>query len=168
MAKRERRKPPPGEFEDPLSNYEPTQFSDELEESLCEDPLTVISHGPVLAVTPQAPVRQAVEMMADDNVGSVVVVEDDKPVGIFSQRDVLLRVADQFEQIKDTPVGEMMTPNPTVAHRTDMPARVINIMATGGFRHVPIVNADGKLVGLIGARRIIHYLKQHFGGVSSI
>ena len=51
-----------------------------------------------------------------------------------------------------------MTPDPTVVFENDVPAKVINLMGTGHFRHIPVVDADGRLKGIIGGRRVTQYI----------
>lgn len=169
MAKRERRKPEPGEFVDPLSNYDPPVYADEMERSMCEDAVTVIDHKPFAAMVSQERISQVLSHMAQDNVACVVIVDHDaKPIGIFSERDVLNRVMDHYPEIAEHPIDEVMTHDPVVVHPTDSPARVLNVMVTGGFRHVPVVDADGHLVGVIGARRTTAYLQRYFPDIAGV
>lgn len=163
MAKRHRRPPEPGEFEDPLSNYDPPAFDDDFERSLCSDAATRIEHRPFLAVMDSETVGAALKMMAEKDIACIVVVNDAaEPIGIFSERDVLKRVAGSVGEAAEKPVSSVMTENPTVVYASDPPAKVLNVMVNGGFRHVPVVDADGKLMGVIGARRMIHYLQDQF------
>jgi len=82
---------------------------------------------------------------------------------VFSERDVLNKIADCFEQVKDQPVSQFMTPQPVVVHESDSSAKALNLMAVGGFRHVPLLDLDDKVVGVIGPRRITNYLKDRLG-----
>lgn len=169
MVKRERRKPAPGEFEDPLSNYDPPVYADELEESLCEDAVTAIEHQPFSAMRGEQTVREVLAHMSEENVACVVLVDDDnKPTGVFSERDVLNRVMDHYAELADHPVDEVMTHDPVVVYPTDTPARVLNVMVTGGFRHVPLVDADRRLIGVIGARRTTDYLQRYFTDIAGL
>ena len=163
MAKRERRKPVPGEFEDPLSNYDPQQFEDELERSLVEDSVTSIPHEDYLKLPASATVSDALEAMSEANDACVVVVDDDgKAVGIFSERDVLTRVACEGGDFHDKPLSDVMTAEPVVVHSDESPARVLNIMVTGGFRHMPVLDESDRVIGMIGARRLTAYLQNFF------
>lgn len=163
MAKRDRRPPEPGEFEDPLSNYDPPEFEDEFEKSLREDAVTRIDHRPFLSVPVGETVRSALAMMAERDVACLVVVNDAaQPIGIFSERDVLKRVSASFERMADQPVSAVMTESPMVVYASDPPAKVLNVMVNGAFRHVPVVDADGKLMGVVGVRRMIRYLQEQF------
>lgn len=160
--RRHRRTPPPGEFEDPLQNYDGPDFADDFERSLCEDKVGDLPSSPSHAVTADTPLRDVLAMMCAEQVGAVVVVgAHSHPIGIFSERDVLNRIAGLYAQLKNRPISEVMTPEPAMAYRTDSPARVLNMMATGGYRHVPIVDADEKLLGIIGTRRVTEYFEKH-------
>jgi len=162
MARRKRRAPQEGDFQDPLKNYDGPQRVDGLERSLIEAKVGDMKIQPFATVTPQTSVQRTLEEMAKLNIACVLVVEDDRLLGIFSERDVLMKVADQLEQLKDRPVSEVMTPKPVYVHRTDSPAKAVNLMAVSGFRHVPIVNVDDKVVGVLGPRRVTAYLRNHF------
>jgi len=163
MSKHRHRTPPDTtEFEDPLSNYDPVEHEDPFEKSLCEDEVTVIQHEPFDSVETGTSIREALGRMCEDNVACLVVTEAGKPVGIISERDVLNRVVGEFESVADHPVSEIMTPKPVVVSATDPPARVFSMMSSGYFRHLPVVDVDGKLAGIVGARRVTAYLQKHF------
>jgi len=163
MAKRQRRDPEPGEFEDPLSNYDAKEFADPLDQSLAEDCVTTLPVEDYLKLNQSATVDEALRAMAEANDACVVVVNDeDQPVGVFSERDVLVRVAHRHAEVKDKPLSELMTRDPVVVHTDETPARVLNVMVTGGFRHVPLLDESDKVVGMIGARRMTAYLEKFF------
>ena len=162
MARRKRRTTQKGDFKDPLKNYDGPQHVDDLERSLIEGIVGDMKIQPFTAVAPQTSVQRTLEEMAQLTIACVLVVEDDRLLGIFSERDVLMKVADRYEQLKDRPISELMTPKPTYVHRTDSPAKAVNLMAVSGFRHVPIVNVDDKVVGVLGPRRVTTYLRNHF------
>ncbi|MHC4993627.1 MAG: CBS domain-containing protein [Planctomycetota bacterium] len=166
--RRHRRDPEPGKFEDPLSNYDERVYADALERSLAEDTVTVINTTPYHTVSPDLTVREAMEQMSEHVIACLVVVDEQhKPVGILSERDILMRFALEYDQVADQSLGEMMTKDPVVVHESENPARVINQMFSGKFRHVPVVDADGKLVGIIGPRRVTSYLQKYFEDVSN-
>lgn len=166
--KRQRRQPTPGEFVDPLQNYDAPEYADPFERDLCEHTVDEIDHKPVLSIATDATIAQAMRMLVDHDAACLTIVDaDNKPVGILSERDILNKVVDDLDRMKDRPVTEVMTAKPYCVYRTDCPAQVFNLMGTGGFRHVPVLNADGKLVGLIGTRRILRWLKHYFPNVES-
>jgi CBS domain-containing protein len=159
---RERRGPEPGEFRDPLKNYEPPEYGDEFERSLCEDTIDVIDRRPYTSVAPATPVRDALRLMAEQNIACLVVTDgEDRPVGVLTEQDVTQRIAPRYHEAAHLPVGEVMTPGPLVVYESETPARALNVMGTGSFRHLPVCDVDGKLIGVIGARRVIAYLQQY-------
>jgi CBS domain-containing protein len=163
LPRRHRRQPTPGEYEDPLSNYEPRDYADELEQSLNEQATTVIEHKPYLAVLADQPVHAVLDLMVEHDAACVVVVNAEaEPVGILSERDVLKRISADYEKVRELPVRELMTPEPATVWATDPPARALNLMVSGGFRHVPVLDADGRLCGTIGVRRVTGYLQRFF------
>ena len=163
MAKRRvRRGPQKGDFEDPLKNYSPPEDADEFEQSLIDGKVRDLKIEPFMAVEPTMSVVEVLQRMAELDIACVLIVENERLRGIFSERDVLTKVVDRFAQIKDRPVQEVMTSDPAVVHRTDSPAKAINVMAVSGFRHVPILNVDDKVVGVLGPRRITTYLRNFF------
>jgi len=162
MARRQRRNTDSGIFQDPLKDYSPTQYSDELEESLCEDEVAAMAVTPVETITPDATVEDAVHRMAQKDVGCLLVTDEDGHLlGIFSERDVLMKVAAGYDQVKGQPVRDLMTAKPVVCYETDSPAKALNLMAVGSFRHIPVLDVDDKVAGILGPRRVTKYLQKY-------
>ena len=158
--KRKRRAAPPGEFKDPLSNYEEPQFDDELERSLLQDTIAdVMTYKPYKTVSATTTVGQAMKIMVDLDIACLMVVEDDKLVGIFSERDVLNHATEDYNAAKDKPIRDCMTPDPIVVHETECPAKALNQMAVGGFRHIPVLTVDERIAGILGPRRVVKYVE---------
>lgn len=160
--KRRRRSTQAGEYQDPLKDYSPPDYEDDLERSLCEEMVGVIQTKPFLTIDVETPIEQVLQLMAQHDIASVLVTEANRLIGIFSERDVLNLVAESYDAIKDHTVREVMTKNPVSIDETDSPAKAINLMAVGGFRHVPIVNPHDQVVGIVGPKRVTAYLCQHF------
>ena len=165
MAKRQRRPIDQGEFEDPLKNYDSIDV-DDFELALREEQVSAIETKPFVTVDVKTPLAEVVAQMAEKSIGCVLVTDNDQLVGIFTQRDLLNKVAECYEQVKDLPVSELMSPDPVSIHEIESPAVAINLMSVGGFRHIPVLDVDGHLVGLIGPRRTNQYLKKYFPAVS--
>jgi len=156
--KRKRRQTEPGTFSDPLSDYSEPEYADELERALAEDALTDMDITPFEAVPPTMLVGEAVQRMASSSIYSMMIVEDGKLVGIFTERDVLTKVAEQYETVREQPISSVMTPNPVSVYDIEPPAKALNLMTIGGFRHIPVLNADDKVVGIVGPQRTSTYL----------
>jgi len=106
------------------------------------------------------PVADAVTLMREKKVGCVLVCEQRRIVGIFTERDLLRRVLAKGMPL-DTPIAECMTPDPVTVHPKDSIGCAIKRMQKGGYRHLPVV-IDDRPVGILSVKRIVHYLVEHF------
>ena len=91
----------------------------------------------------------AARCMRDRQVGSLVVVDDNRPVGILTDRDVAVRVVAAGLDPATTRVSDVMTPSPTTAVEDATIADAIGYMCAGRFRRLPVVRPDGHLVGIL-------------------
>jgi CBS domain-containing protein len=103
----------------------------------------------VYTVTPEATVWEAAELMRRRGVGDLVVVEDLKPVGILTDRDIVLRVTAAGLSPLDVAVQEIMSAPPVTAPREMEIGEGIALMARHGIRRLPIVDEDGKLASIL-------------------
>jgi CBS domain-containing protein len=102
----------------------------------------------VWTVGPQATVYEALTLMAQMNIGAVLVVEDDALAGIFSERDYARKVILMGRSSRDTTVGELMS-HPVVSVNPDIPIEAcMALMTERHFRHLPVVE-DGRLIGIV-------------------
>ncbi len=145
-------------FDDPLRDYSEPTYDDTIQRAVCESPITDMKHKPFTAVEADTPIEQVLRKMVKLTIACVVVTRNDKLVGIFSERDVLDKVADQYENVKNEPISSVMTSEPVAVRTTDTPAKALATMAVGGFRHVPILSVEEKVVGIVGPRRVNNYL----------
>jgi CBS domain-containing protein len=120
----------------------------------------VIDQQEVVAVAPTAFVIEAVRLMQDRHIGALMVVEDDRLVGILSERDIVFRVVAEERNAQTTRVADVMTANPETILPDKPFAHALHIMYEGGFRHVPVVDANGRAVGMVSARDALD-LEQH-------
>ena len=108
----------------------------------------------MLTALPQATVRQAALLMAGNNTGAVLVVEDEALLGIFTERDVVFRVIAQGLDTDTTPLAAVMTATPVTVEPERTYGHALQLMYERGFRHLPVVE-DGKLLGLVSARHAL-------------
>jgi CBS domain-containing protein len=86
--------------------------------------------------------------MKRNKIGAMMVVENDQLIGIFTERDALFRVLAEDHDLRATTVGDVMTRNPLSIHPDRPFADALQIMHTGRFRHVPVVE-NGRAVGMV-------------------
>jgi CBS domain-containing protein len=112
---------------------------------------------PPLAVDPSTPVEEAIEMMQTGEVDCVLVTHDDRLVGIFTDRDAVVKAAGK--RLDAFQVRDFMTPDPVVLRHDDPIALAIHKMAVGGFRHIPLMR-DGRPAGVVTARDVFRHLAE--------
>ena len=108
----------------------------------------------VWSVAPVTTVYEALEVMAEKNVGALVVVDDDKLVGIFSERDYARRLALQGKRSRETPVSEIMTRVIATVTRSHSVKDCMEVMTNQHVRHLPVLE-DQKLVGVVSIGDIV-------------
>jgi CBS domain-containing protein len=120
--------------------------------------LLKIAHVPSPAVEASSSVLHAVEVMAEEGVGAVAVAEGTELKGIFTERDVMLRVVLKSRRPQDTKIAEVMTaPAETITEETTA-EEALNHMLDRHLRHLPIVAADGKLLGMLSIRNLLEHM----------
>lgn len=121
----------------------------------------------VVTVGPDAPVREVAEAMFDRSVGSVVIVEDDEPVGIVTDRDLAVELLAETSAVNiftsdadvaDLTASDVMTVDPLVAEADDRLPRVLHHMNEARARRIPVVDDDGSLVGILALDDVVVHL----------
>lgn len=129
-----------------------------VERSLMEDQVAALPIKPPTTVLPSASVREAIALMLDRDIGALLVVDEQgKLQGIFSERDLLKKVAGIHVLYADMPVRSFMTLKPAAVSRTDTLAFVLHKMDGGGYRHLPVL-AAGKPIGVISVRDMLRHI----------
>ena len=132
----------------------------EVERCLIEDRIAALDPKTPQIVSPEAPLREVLKTLVDHSIGCVLVVQDNHVTGIFSERDVLMRLGADAAEHLDSPVSQWMTPNPRTLKTSDLIAFALQRMDLGHYRHVPIVDEEGSPVGIISVRDILRYLTE--------
>ncbi|MDT7874015.1 MAG: CBS domain-containing protein [Pyrobaculum sp.] len=101
-------------------------------------------------------IRDIAIRMYEKKIGSVVIVDDEgKPIGIVTERDLVYVVARALTP--DTPAWMVMTENPVVINENALVTEAMEKMRELNIRHLPVVDASGKLVGMVSFRDIIDF-----------
>ncbi len=113
-----------------------------------------------VCVEPSTSVRDVLTQLKDNRRSSVLVVRENRLLGIFTERDALRLVAQNTSL--DSPIESVMVADPVTLAATDTLATAIRKMSDGGYRRLPIVDQDQVPVGIITVTDIVHYLVDHF------
>ncbi|MFC1757338.1 cyclic nucleotide-binding/CBS domain-containing protein [Planctomycetota bacterium] len=149
------------EFDDPLQNYDPKKYRDSLEKALAEETVARIQHRPHSSISPDAKVAEAIEQLAAQHVACLLVEENGDLVGVFTDRETLNAMARDID-LREATVRDVMSKNPVFVYTTDPAAAALCVMAVGGFRHVPIIDVDEKIAGVVSPQRVTAFLSKHF------
>ncbi|MFI5459640.1 MAG: CBS domain-containing protein [Isosphaerales bacterium] len=111
----------------------------------------------------------AARRMSERRVGALVILDlADRPVGILTDRDLVLRVVANGRDPRQTPVGEVMTENPTMISEAAGIEEALSLMRSGSFRRLPVIGRDGVLVGLVSLDDILSLLAGEFTQVGAL
>jgi CBS domain-containing protein len=125
-------------------------------------PIGTIARRQPVRVGPESTLGEVVAALREKGRGAVLVEQDGRIAGIFTERDVMLRVDHGDPAWTARPVREVMT---TAVHtiREDEPIEsAVNLMLVGGHRHLPIVDRDGQLIGIVSIRDILIHIVGFF------
>jgi CBS domain-containing protein len=117
--------------------------------------LDELGSPPPITVSPDLPLDDAIRRMHEAEADCVLVVVGERLVGIFTDRDAVVKAAGR--RLASFHVRDFMTPDPVVLRHDDPIAVAVHKMAVGGFRHIPIVE-DGRPTGVVTARDVFHHL----------
>ncbi len=108
----------------------------------------------IFSVEPTITVFHAIELMCEKNIGGLLIVENGKLAGIFTERDYARKLILKGKSSKDTLIGELMTPNPFTVSTKSSIDECMQIMTDRHFRHLPVVD-DDKLMGMISIGDVV-------------
>jgi len=128
-----------------------------------------IAQVPPPTIQADASVSEALVQMEKIHGGACVVLEESALVGMFSERDLMLRVIKEGSSLAETPVREVMTEHlSTIAGDSDS-AEALSLMLENHIRHLPVVNEDGRLAGLLSMRSLMqHHVEELTDQLNSI
>lgn len=122
---------------------------------MLSDPIrNVMQRKKVLTVPSNTSVRTAAKLMAKRKVSAVMVVENRRLVGIFTERDAVFRVIAKDRDTEATCLGDVMTPAPKTVAPDESFGYALLLMQENGFRHVPVVE-NGEPIGIVSARNAL-------------
>jgi len=134
-----------------------------VEAALLSDTVKRLAPSEPIRLGPEATVQEAVAKMVADRRAAVVIVDQaGRLIGIFTERDVLMRVVNPGRDARRTRLDEVMTPDPEALSPDDRIYYAINRMTTAGYRMVPLVDADRRPVGIVTVNDVAKWLAEIF------
>lgn len=121
---------------------------------MLSQPVKDVMERKLLTAPPDITVSEAAKLMARRKVGAILVVDQEKLVGIFTERDAVFRVIAKGHDARTTRLAEVMTRAPRTVDPRKSFGYALILMHDNGFRHVPVVE-HGKLVGIVSARNAL-------------
>ena len=131
-----------------------------VERSIMVDPIATLRSPAPEIVSTDAPVSEVVRHMREVNVGYVLVLDREmRLAGIFTERDLLCKVAGQTADLASIPVSKLMTPNPTVLCPDEPIKHALFLMAHNRFRHIPLVDEEGRPNAITSVRHVVEFIE---------
>ena len=133
--------------------------SDAVEASVLQDPVRTLRFKTPVTIPVAGKLGLALDRMVEHSVGALLVVDaDGRLVGILTERDYVRKVVGLLPDYAHQPLREYMTPDPETVGPDDRLAVALLKMDTGGYRHLPVVEEDGRPVGLVSVRDVIRHI----------
>jgi CBS domain-containing protein len=153
-----------------------------LDEQALHEPIRLLPYTPPVCVSPQTSVAEAVRAMKEKGIGGILVQENERLVGIFTERDLLNKLIGSGRDLDQTPVADVMTAETEalpvdadiafalrmmgegIPHLSLLSQQefALRMMGEGGYRRIPLVDEDDRPVGILSVKHIISYLAEFF------
>ena len=124
----------------------------------CRIATDIMRQTVLVTLPPEATVKHAAERMMAKDIGAVLIIDDGKLAGIFTERDVSFRVVSENLDPDQTPLGDVMSADPVAIRPGDSCNDVVGKMQAGHFRHLPVVDG-GKAIGILSIRDLFSYMR---------
>jgi len=131
----------------------------EIEERIKAIEVVALGMDPPVVADASTVLRDIVRRMRDDRSGCALLTSEGKLAGIFTERDLVLRVIG-VEGALNQPVSAVMTPDPDRVGHKDPLATAVRLMRRRGFRNVPVVDEAGQVVGCVRHKDVVNYLAE--------
>ncbi len=131
-----------------------------VDRTLHREKLAALENSDPITVTPDATVGECLKLLVEKSIGVVLVVQGDQLVGIFSERDALMRLNVAANDLYDRPISEFMTPNPETLTVEAKLAYALHKMDLGGYRHIPTVDEEGHFQGIVSVRDVLRRITE--------
>jgi CBS domain-containing protein len=149
----------------PASEFEEA-YGDQLEirGAIFSETLGKVPRRPTLTVNVSDSIGAAIRTMNENHGGCALVLQGGKLAGIITERDILRKVAGTGLDLEHTPTGKIMTANPDTLPSSASIAYALQKMSVEGYRHIPLVDDQGRPEGVVAVRDIVSWMVSLFPG----
>jgi len=141
-----------------LSQLDRPAAQDRVERSLMEDSVASLQPGDPITVLLDTSIREAIRVMLRHNIGALLVVDaDNQLLGIFSERDLLVKVVGTNTDYSTLRVGDFMTRSPECLNANHTLAFALHKMDVGGYRHLPVL-LEGRAAAVVSVRDMLRHI----------
>ena len=134
-----------------------------IERAIVGEDIRALGLGPAITIRSDASLHDRVELLQREHIGCVLVTDEaGKLVGIFTERDLLSKIALRDLDWKAERVADFMTADPETLHPEDRIAWALKLMHVGGYRHVPLTDDAGRPVGVVSIKDIVDFIVDLF------
>ena len=126
------------------------------------DPISVLELQETVVISGDTAVKEAIDLMKAKRVGCLLVEENGRLSGIFTERDVVRKIVGHGWDHAKLKVKDFMTSDPDVLHFDDPIVFALNRMSVGGYRHVPIVGDNHEPLAFVSVRDIVNYIADFY------
>ncbi len=154
------------QFDDELAHMDALEQSTSrgIKEGVTLDaPLSSLKLSRPIIVSSDTSIKDAVKKLQNRSIGCLLVEENNKLVGIMTERDILLKITGKGMDLSKKVVASFMSLNPEYLKKEDAVAYALNIMVFSGFRHVPIVDDNKKSIGVVSLVDIVQQVAYALG-----
>lgn len=117
----------------------------------------------LIQAPPDIPVHRAIDLMRENKSAYIVVAENRRVVGMFTESDVTRKILGKNVDQK-SPVRDFMTKDPIVLRQDDTVGRAVDLMAENDFYHIPLVNEKQELINVLSVRTLVRFLAEFYPG----
>ena len=128
-------------------------------QALNSEKIKNLTHRRSVTIEKKTKFSEIVRLLQEARTGCAVILEDGKVAGILTERDILKRGL-LANVGPNTPAEQLMTPEPKVLDMEDNLSVAVRMMHDGKYRHLPIIDREGKFLGLVSVRDIVFYLSE--------
>jgi len=132
-----------------------------VEKDFGSEKLKYLPVEPYFTVGPDAKLGEVIALMKMMRTGSILVIDDNEPVGVFTERDVVIKIINA-EVDYFAPIFDFMTPDPDTLNIENTLRDAVDLMIEADIRHLPLVDEKGKRAGLVTMAGIASHIAEHF------